>query len=64
MEKLLTVDQATQILGIKAVTLRSWIAKRMVGSTRLGKRAVRIPESEIQKLIERGLRPALPERSR
>jgi excisionase family DNA binding protein len=64
MERLLTIEQATQILGIKPVTLRSWIAKRMVGITRLGKRAVRIPESEIQKLIDRGRIPAIPERVR
>ncbi len=62
--KLLTAEQAAQILGIKLVTMRSWIAKRMVGSTRLGKRAIRVPDSEIQKLIERGSVPALPERTR
>lgn len=64
MDRLLTAEQAAQILGIKLVTMRSWISKRVIGSTRLGKRSVRVPESELQKLVERGRVPALPDRAR
>ncbi len=61
-EKLLTGAQVAEMLGLKPVTIRQWIAKGKIGSVKIGDRAVRIPVSEIQKLIERGYRPARPER--
>jgi excisionase family DNA binding protein len=61
--KLLTLEQAAERLGMKPVTLRMWASTRRIGRVKLG-RAVRIPEGEITKLIERGLIPALPERQR
>jgi excisionase family DNA binding protein len=63
-DKFLTVDQTAQLLGLKVVTIRSWIASRMMGHVKLGKRAVRVPESEIQRLLDKGFVPALPERNR
>jgi excisionase family DNA binding protein len=61
--KLLTLEQAAERLGLKPVTLRMWASARKIARVKLG-RAVRIPESEIAKIVERGLIPALPERSR
>jgi excisionase family DNA binding protein len=62
--KLLTLEQAAERLGLKPVTLRMWASGRKIARVKVGPRAVRIPESEIQKIIERGLIPALPERAR
>jgi excisionase family DNA binding protein len=60
---LLTLEQAAARLGMKPVTLRMWASSRKIARCKIG-RAVRIPESEIQKIIERNLIPALPERAR
>jgi excisionase family DNA binding protein len=60
---LLTVEQAAARLGLKVVTLRSWMAKRKLGYVRVGERATRIPVSEIARIIERGFVPATPERA-
>jgi excisionase family DNA binding protein len=51
-------------LGLKPGTIRLWLAQRKIGSVKVGDRAVRIHESEIEKLIERGYTPAAPERAR
>lgn len=61
--KLLTLEQAAERLGLKPVTIRMWASARKIARVKLG-RAVRIPESEIAKIIERGLIPALSERAR
>jgi excisionase family DNA binding protein len=63
MDKLLTARQSADYLGVKLVTMRKWMSQRLIGSTRLGKRAIRIRESELQKFIERGNIPAHPGRS-
>ncbi len=55
---MLTVAQASEKLGLKQGTLRLWIAQRKIGHVRLGKRALRIPAREIDRLIERGYVPA------
>jgi excisionase family DNA binding protein len=57
MEKLLTVEDAANILGFKVVTLRKWIAMRKVGAVRVGARSVRIPERELVRLIDAGRVP-------
>jgi excisionase family DNA binding protein len=63
-EKLLTGAQVAEMLSLKPVTIRQWIAKRKLASVKVGDRAIRIPESEVTRLIERGFVPALPERTR
>jgi excisionase family DNA binding protein len=59
--RLLTVQEAARYLGLTVSCLRAWILKRRIASVRLG-RAVRIPYSEIERLIEEGYVPARPER--
>jgi excisionase family DNA binding protein len=54
--KLLTVEAAAAALGLKAPTVRAWMARRKIGFVRLG-RATRIPATEIERLIDRGLIP-------
>lgn len=57
-----TVEQAASELCVSVHTVRAWIARRRLGHVRLG-RAIRVPGSEIQRLIDRGTVPALPEGS-
>jgi excisionase family DNA binding protein len=53
-----TIQQSAQELGLSPATLRAWIRQRRIGYIRLG-RAVRIPASEIRRLIEQGTVPAV-----
>ncbi len=52
-----TVRESAQELGLSVHTVRAWIAQRRIAHLRLG-RAIRIPESEIRRLLQAGLRPA------
>jgi excisionase family DNA binding protein len=51
---MLRVEQAAERLGIQPATIRSWILSRRIGYVRIGRRAVRIPESEIIRIIQAG----------
>ena len=62
-QTLLRVDESADRLGMKVVTIRSWIAKRKIGFVRLG-RSIRIPESEISRLISENTVPARAPRFR
>ena len=57
--RLLDVKQAADLLGLKASTLRRWILERKIDVVRPSLRAVRIPESVIARIIEKGYRPAV-----
>ena len=61
--QLRTVQQAASDLAVSVHTVRAWIAQRRLGVVRLG-RAVRVPATEIARLVERGTIPAIDERSR
>lgn len=54
----LTVNDAATRLGLSVHTIRAWIAQRRIAHIRLG-RAVRIPESEIERLLRDNTVPAL-----
>jgi excisionase family DNA binding protein len=56
-QRLLTVPQAADELGLSARTVWAWIYARKLGVVRLG-RAVRIPRTAIESLIEAGTIPA------
>lgn len=58
-EPLKTVVQVARELGLAAVTVRSWLAQRRISYVKLG-RSVRIPDSEVQRLIEEGTVPERP----
>ncbi len=53
MEKLLTVEEAAQVLGTGVRFPRRLIAERRIRFVRVG-RHVRIPERELQEFIARG----------
>jgi excisionase family DNA binding protein len=58
-EKLLTVPQAAERLGLKEGTLRVWMRQRRIARVYVGERAVRVPESEVSRLVSEGLVPAI-----
>jgi len=61
--RMLTLAQAARLLGLKPVTLRAWASRRKLAIHRLG-RAIRVPASEIERLLNESFVPARPERSR
>ena len=54
MEKLLGINEVSEILNIKKSTLRSWVFKREIPCVRLG-RAVRFRPEIIEKIHREGL---------
>lgn len=60
MGRLLTVGEVAARTGWKPCTVRKKILRRELGYVKLG-RSVRIPESELERLISDGFRPALTE---
>jgi excisionase family DNA binding protein len=55
--RLLKVPEAAEMLALSQKTVWQWIGERRIGVIRLG-RAVRIPQSEIDRLMEEGATPA------
>ena len=58
VERLLDVGECAQRLGLKKSTIRRWLFDRRIASVKLGK-SVRVPESEVDRLIQIGKRPAI-----
>ena len=50
----LKVRQAARILNVDDATIRRWMRAGSISYIRLSKRAVRIPQSEIDRLIING----------
>lgn len=63
MEKLISFEEAQQLTGIKIATWRSWAAQRRIASVRLGRR-IKLRVSDLEKFVDAGTIPALPERWR
>jgi excisionase family DNA binding protein len=59
-EKVLSVRQASEALCLRESTVRAWIARRKLGFVRLG-RSIRVPESEIARLLSEGRVPPAQE---
>jgi excisionase family DNA binding protein len=59
-EKLLTVQQAAERLGLREATVRKLIFQRRIDTVRPSVRAVRVPESAVRRILEQGYRPAVP----
>jgi excisionase family DNA binding protein len=59
---LLTVPETAQRLAVKESTIRAWLLTRRLCKVRVGRRAVRVPASEVDRLIAEGLVPAREER--
>ena len=56
-EKLLTLRQAAERLGLTVSCLRAWKERRKIGFVRIG-RTIRVPESELRRLISENMYPA------
>ena len=54
-----TVQEAADELGLSVHTVRAWIAQRRIAHLHLG-RAIRIPHTEIERLLRESTVPAAP----
>lgn len=59
--KLLTIREAANRLGLKESTIRKYILKRQIAYVKPSIRAVRIPIEELERILSKGLRPAIPQ---
>lgn len=57
--KLLSVPEAAERLGLKAATIRKMILERRIDTVRPARRAVRIPEAAVRRIIDDGFLPAV-----
>jgi len=55
--RFVSIKQAATLLGMAEVTLRVWVGSRRLAHVKLG-RAVRIPVTEIDRLVDEGTVPA------
>ena len=60
--KLLTSQQLADEIGLKVSTVRAWVLRRRINVVRVG-RAVRIPRTEVERLMKEGFTPARPNRT-
>jgi|CXWL01.1.fsa_nt_gi excisionase family DNA binding protein len=58
-DRLLTVEEAAQRLRLKPATIRRMIFQRRIDTVRPSVRAVRVPQSAIEKILAAGFRPAV-----
>ena len=56
---LLTVGEAAESLSISVKTIYAWIGQRRIDSVRVGGTAIRIPASEVARIVEEGTMPRL-----
>ncbi|MGD0009344.1 MAG: helix-turn-helix domain-containing protein [Terriglobia bacterium] len=61
-DRLLSVPQFAVPLGVTQACVRRWLLERRITFTKIG-RLVRIPASEVDRLIAEGLHPAKPRRA-
>jgi excisionase family DNA binding protein len=58
-ERLLTVPMVAERLCLRESTVRKMILKRRIDVVRPSVRAVRVPESAIERILKEGYRPAV-----
>ena len=58
---LLSVPQVAERLNVTRACIRRWVLERRLAVVKVG-RLIRIPASEIDRLVQLGLRPARPAR--
>ncbi len=57
MKKLLSVPEFAEVLGVTIACVRRWLLERRITFTKIG-RLVRIPASEVERLVADGMSPA------
>ena len=60
--QLLTVVQFATVLNVTPACVRRWLLEKRIASVKVGRRLIRIPATEAQRIIDEGLRPARRER--
>jgi len=56
--QLLTVSEVAARLAVKESTIRAWLLCRRLSRVRVGRRAVRVPVTEVDRIIAEGTVPA------
>lgn len=56
-QELLTAAEVAARLAMKESTIRAWLLARRLAQVRVGRRAIRIPASEIKRIIAEGTVP-------
>lgn len=54
MEQYYTINQVAEKLQVNQRTVRQWIADKQIKITRVGKKSVRISESQLKEYLESG----------
>ena len=57
-QQLLTAAQVAERLSMKESTIRAWLLARRLSHVRVGRRAVRVPASEVERILAEGSVPA------
>ena len=55
--KLLRVHEVASQLGLQPSTVRSWILRRRMAFVRVGSRSIRVPSTEVDRIIDAGTVP-------
>jgi excisionase family DNA binding protein len=56
VEKLLTVDEAAQLLGVRPQTLYLWVAQKRIAHRKIG-RLVRFRECDLEEFVNQHRQP-------
>jgi excisionase family DNA binding protein len=59
---LLRVAEVAERLSLRESTIRAWLLSRRIGQVRIGRRSVRIPLAEVERIIGEGSIPAREDR--
>ena len=62
-ERLLTIREASERLGLRESTLRKWLFQKRIAYCKLG-RSVRLPANVVEKMIRESYREAIVEGNR
>ena len=55
-----TISEAALLLNLSPATIRAWVRSSRIGYIRIGQRSIRIPGSEIDRLLTDGYHPPVP----
>ena len=58
-DRLLKVGEVAERLGLEKSTIRRMILERRIDTVRPSRRAVRVPESAVRRILELGFRSAI-----
>ena len=59
MTRLLTVPEVATQLAVQPCTIRKWINQRRLAVVRVGQRAIRVQQADVDQIIREGFCPAI-----